>query len=261
MTAELRALIDDIRAEIDREHAKVRGDDGYNYAAGHEYGLRQALIIIDRALTAAEQALSAAPQGDEPVAWTSHNQLHFAKTGFGRIACNKAEWIEPIALYAAPAAVPAWQVKPLEWVDRMSKHPNHVAFHAKTAFCEYRAWTLDGQASWSNDLIPGRYPVDGGVEAAKAAAEADHEQRVRSEILPSAGPAWQTMDAKALAKFHLWFFRDMSSEQRLALFRLFGMPVDEIGETHGHQRIALNDVLRLFPAAPLPSQPAEGGRG
>lgn len=44
-----------LRAQIDAEHSKVIGDDGYNYAAGQEYGLRLALIIIDKALAAIEE--------------------------------------------------------------------------------------------------------------------------------------------------------------------------------------------------------------
>lgn len=45
------------------------------------------------------------------------------------------------------------------------------------------------------------------------------------------------------AGFRLWFFRDLSSEQRLKLFSLAGLPVDEIGETHGHQHVALKLVF------------------
>ena len=57
MTPEHKALVA-ARAEVDAEHAKVNGDDGYNYAAGQEYGLRLALIILDKHLAAIE-ALSA----------------------------------------------------------------------------------------------------------------------------------------------------------------------------------------------------------
>ncbi|MDI6835410.1 MAG: hypothetical protein QMD99_06815 [Rhizobiaceae bacterium] len=42
----------------------------------------------------------------------------------------------------------------------------------------------------------------------------------------------------------LWFFRDLSDEQRLKLFALFGLPVDEIGKSHGRQEIALRDITR-----------------
>lgn len=40
----------------------------------------------------------------------------------------------------------------------------------------------------------------------------------------------------------LWFFRDLSDEQRLKLFALFGLPVDEIGKLHGRQAIALRHI-------------------
>jgi hypothetical protein len=39
------------REAIEVERAKVSGDDGYNYAAGQEYGLRLALIKIDAVLS------------------------------------------------------------------------------------------------------------------------------------------------------------------------------------------------------------------
>lgn len=55
-----RDILRAVRDAIDLEHAKVIGDDGYNYAAGQEYGLRLALLKIDEALSA-----SPAP---EPVA-------------------------------------------------------------------------------------------------------------------------------------------------------------------------------------------------
>lgn len=42
----------------------------------------------------------------------------------------------------------------------------------------------------------------------------------------------------------LWFFRELTSDQRLALFKLCGLPVDEIGHTHSHQRLCLKRVLR-----------------
>jgi len=51
-------------------------------------------------------------------------------------------------------------------------------------------------------------------------------------------------------KLELWFFRDLSDEQRLALFRLFGMPVDEIGRVHSHQQKVLRRILAASPAVP-----------
>ncbi|KRB22713.1 hypothetical protein [Mesorhizobium sp. Root172] len=58
----------------------------------------------------------------------------------------------------------------------------------------------------------------------------------------------KALDARGLEKVQLWFFRDISDEQRLALFSIFGMPVDEIGKVHGHQRRALKHVLGTLSA-------------
>lgn len=51
-----------------------------------------------------------------------------------------------------------------------------------------------------------------------------------------------------LEKLELWFFRDLSDEQRLKLFALYGMPVDEIGNVHGRQRPALRRVVNALSA-------------
>jgi len=44
----------------------------------------------------------------------------------------------------------------------------------------------------------------------------------------------------------LWFFRDLSSEQRNKLFSLAGYPVDEIGDNHGRQTLALKHFLAVL---------------
>jgi len=62
---------------------------------------------------------------------------------------------------------------------------------------------------------------------------------------------------RAKEKLRLWFFRDMSDEQRLKLFSLFGLPTDEIGESHGHQSIALKHVLSALDRTTL--SPTEEG--
>lgn len=59
---------------------------------------------------------------------------------------------------------------------------------------------------------------------------------------------WSAPD-KWRAKFNLWFFRDLSDEQRLKLFSLFSLPVDEIGRVHSHQRKALDRCLPSAPSA------------
>src|SRR3546814_10869554 len=45
-------------------------------------------------------------------------------------------------------------------------------------------------------------------------------------------------------KFELWVFRDITDESRLSLLKLVGLPVNEIGKVHSHQRIGLKLVLR-----------------
>lgn len=55
-----------------------------------------------------------------------------------------------------------------------------------------------------------------------------------------------TAGPRAKDKLQLWFFRDLSDEQRLKLFGIFGLPTDEIGKTHGHQRHALRHVLETI---------------
>lgn len=44
------AVVVGARDLIEGERGKIAGDDGYNYVAGQEYGLRLALIILDKAL-------------------------------------------------------------------------------------------------------------------------------------------------------------------------------------------------------------------
>lgn len=45
-----------------------------------------------------------------------------------------------------------------------------------------------------------------------------------------------------MRELKLWFFRDLTDDQRLKLFSLFGLPVGEIGNVHGRQSIALDHI-------------------
>ncbi len=47
-------------------------------------------------------------------------------------------------------------------------------------------------------------------------------------------------------KIKLWFFRDLSGEQRLKLFRLIGWPVAEM-DTNAAQMFALKSILGKTP--------------
>jgi hypothetical protein len=60
-------------------------------------------------------------------------------------------------------------------------------------------------------------------------------------------PGWKVPDS-AWPKLELWFFRELTSAQRLALFALYGLPVYEIGENHVNQK----RMLRYVIASPTP---------
>ncbi|MDW5314982.1 hypothetical protein [Rhizobium sp. PL01] len=45
-----------------------------------------------------------------------------------------------------------------------------------------------------------------------------------------------------MRELKLWFFRDLTDDQRLKLFSLFGLPVGEIGNVHGRQTVALDHI-------------------
>lgn len=82
------------------------------------------------------------------------------------------------------------------------------------------------------------------LEQVKRELEAQTLRAERAELQLSVHVAERLAGAGVVSrKLELWFFRDMSDEQRLKLFVIFGMPVDEIGKTHGHQRIALRRIL------------------
>lgn len=50
-------------------------------------------------------------------------------------------------------------------------------------------------------------------------------------------------------KLSLWFFRDLSGEQRGKLFGLFGMNDAQKDTNHGYQAMALKQVLRALGGA------------
>lgn len=65
--------------------------------------------------------------------------------------------------------------------------------------------------------------------------------RAAIEAALAAEPS-ETAAGDASRKAELWFFRDISDEQRAKLFALFGMPVHEINN-HGTQKKALRHIL------------------
>lgn len=72
-------------------------------------------------------------------------------------------------------------------------------------------------------------------------------------------PSTQMTGSEAVGKLCLWFFRDLSDEQRRTLFGLFGMPLGEINN-HGMQTKALRHVVSAIKASPqLNVQPGSFG--
>lgn len=59
-----------------------------------------------------------------------------------------------------------------------------------------------------------------------------------------------------LSKFKLWFFRDMSDEQRLSLFALHGYPVEEM-QTHAIQRLSLDHLFKTLSTPPVGAETGE----
>lgn len=67
--------------------------------------------------------------------------------------------------------------------------------------------------------------------------------------------------AIARGRVKLWFFRDMTDDQRIALLKLFGFPANEMG-THGAQTHGLRHVFDALSAAEFDAEsPAGTERG
>lgn len=82
---------------------------------------------------------------------------------------------------AASAAVPV-AVKALEWVRA---HSDSTLSRAETVVDTYRVWTYSeagGKWFWNRERAPVCGPFD-SEEAAKTAAQADYEQRIRSALI------------------------------------------------------------------------------
>jgi hypothetical protein len=69
----------------------------------------------------------------------------------------------------------------------------------------------------------------------------------------------ETLDAETLERrLHLWFFRDLTGEQRLGLFKLCGYPVDEL-PTHAVQEVSLRHLVGQLAARRAANTPAGDG--
>lgn len=121
------------------------------------------------------------------------------------------------------------------------------------ALSQFNMRAFDGAVGERDD--PGeKCPNDGSPlwrvtwkERANEHFERAVEEMNRANALASPVPSTALVEALAFDrdKFELWFFRDLSDDQRLALFKLYGMPVDEIGKVHGHQKLALRHIAAL----------------
>jgi hypothetical protein len=80
---------------------------------------------------------------------------------------------------------------------------------------------------------------------------------IQTELRRLATPAQGTVEraepGKARDKLRLWFFRELTDEQRLGLFSIFGYPTREIGPVHGHQRTVLNRIFTALASPPVDS--------
>lgn len=67
-------------------------------------------------------------------------------------------------------------------------------------------------------------------------------------------PASDAGEVDAERAFRLWFFRDLSDEQRRGLIRLIlGAGCADECTNHGYQRVALNFILRALATPPAPN--------
>ena len=66
-----------------------------------------------------------------------------------------------------------------------------------------------------------------------------------------------TDSAIARGRVKLWFFRDMTDDQRIALLKLFGFPANEMG-THGAQTHGLRHVFDALSAAEFEAESPAG---
>lgn len=73
-----------------------------------------------------------------------------------------------------------WQVKPLDWTQ---PYPLEGTFYAESLLGVWSVWEIGSGYVRAPDQRAGR-KVDGDIEAAKAAAQADYEDQLRSAFLP-----------------------------------------------------------------------------
>jgi len=96
------------------------------------------------------------------------------------------------------------EVKPLEWV----KHPSADLWRADSLLGRHQVYAVISQTSWAFDAFDGITQASGdagSIVAAKAAAQADYETRIRSALTsPASGTtratAWENIHNGAIGR-------------------------------------------------------------
>ena len=121
--------------------------------------------ITDAMVDAAADKLAAL---DDPFSWLSNKD----QNELMRAALSAA-----LSEQTLPVRV---EIKELEWSDGA---PGTYKEIAESPFGHYSVWEINGTACWSPWKAGSGFIVDGGLEAAKAAAQQDYETRIRSALV------------------------------------------------------------------------------
>jgi hypothetical protein len=92
----------------------------------------------------------------------------------------------------------------------------------------------------------------------RAEARAETASNLAADIRRAALATSPASDAEPVKKLKLWFFRDLSGEQRGKLIALFGMNDAQKDTNHGYQDKALSQVIAALAAAPASAEPVVG---
>lgn len=186
-------------------HDQLHGEPHQDYSIWCPKGHAKVTRINCEQATEEWNTRASTSQGDAPVAWRYEIQRGpNGETAYAWVYDEKNEMVCTAKTYHAkqivdamgrPQPAPAFgvEVKPLVWDRTNSDGTIHIA----TAIPgEYWAWELAGYGYWSWGSLSGR-EVHGGLDGAKAAAQADYEKRIRSALrAPDAGeritPRWRT---------------------------------------------------------------------
>lgn len=116
-------------------------------------------------------------------------------------------------------------IKPLEWTQ---PYPNEETAYAETILGSWTVWEMsDGSAYCRGPSDKSGRPVGNGLEAAKAAAQADYEQRIRSCIAtPANATDTAGLDPKDNDAIWAAFYRDGLNLDQIA--KRFGLGIYDL---------------------------------